>query len=77
MLVYWLIVMLRPQLAIGRAASVAMFISAAVEFSQLCHAPWLDTIRRNPLGGLIPGWGFSWGSPMRAESPFAASWISG
>src|SRR5437763_610942 len=61
MLVYWLIAILWPRLSIWRVAMAAMLISAAVEFSQLYHAPWLDTIRRTTLGGLILGWGFSWG----------------
>ena len=31
-----------------------------IEFSQLYHAEWIDTIRQNRLGGLILGFGFLW-----------------
>lgn len=31
-----------------------------IEFSQLYHATWIDTIRQNRLGGLILGFGFLW-----------------
>jgi hypothetical protein len=42
------------------AAGVTLF-SAGIEFSQLYHAPWIDRIRSTILGGLILGFGFSWG----------------
>jgi len=32
----------------------------AVEFSQLYHAPWIDSIRSTTLGGLVLGFGFLW-----------------
>ncbi|MCA9130161.1 MAG: DUF2809 domain-containing protein, partial [Planctomycetales bacterium] len=31
-----------------------------VEFSQLYHASWIDSIRRTTLGGLVLGFGFLW-----------------
>jgi hypothetical protein len=31
-----------------------------IEFSQLYHAHWIDTIRHNRLGGLVLGFGFLW-----------------
>ncbi|NGY77262.1 DUF2809 domain-containing protein [Bacillus megaterium] len=31
-----------------------------IEFTQLYHAPWIDDIRKNALGGLILGYGFLW-----------------
>ena len=52
MLVYWLIVMLRPQLAIGRAASVAMIISAA---------------RSSVNSAMRPGW-IRYGATRSADS---------
>jgi hypothetical protein len=41
-------------------ALLAMILSIAVELSQLYHAPWIDSIRRTTLGGLILGFGFLW-----------------
>ena len=31
-----------------------------MELSQLYHAPWIDSLRANRLGGLILGYGFLW-----------------
>jgi Protein of unknown function (DUF2809) len=41
-------------------AFLAMTLSAAVEISQLYHAPWIDSIRQTTLGGLVLGFGFLW-----------------
>ena len=41
-------------------ALLAMSFSAAIDFSQLYHAPWIDSIRQTPLGGLILGFEFLW-----------------
>ncbi len=38
-----------------RVACLALAFSFAVEFSQLCHAPWLEAIRGNMLGRLVLG----------------------
>src|SRR5436190_1655381 len=61
MLVYWLIAFVWSRQSCARIALAAMIISIAVECSQLCHAPWLDSIRRTTLGGLALGWGFARG----------------
>jgi hypothetical protein len=39
----------------------ALAVSVVVECSQLCHAPWIEAVRKTTLGGLVIGWGFSWG----------------
>ena len=44
----------------GRAATGALIISFAVEFSQLYHAPWIDAVRQTLPGRLILGSGFLW-----------------
>jgi Protein of unknown function (DUF2809) len=44
----------------GRIAALALVISLLVEVSQLYHAPWIDSIRRTRLGGLVLGFGFLW-----------------
>jgi hypothetical protein len=53
--------LLLPRASTWRVAVMAMSFSAAIEVSQLYHAPWLDTIRRTTLGGLALGYGFLWG----------------
>jgi hypothetical protein len=41
-------------------AVLALAFSAAIELSQLYHAPWIDSIRQTTLGGLVLGFGFVW-----------------
>jgi hypothetical protein len=41
-------------------ALAAVTFSFCVEFSQLYHAPWIDSIRSTRLGGLVLGFGFLW-----------------
>jgi hypothetical protein len=43
-----------------RVALAAALFSAAIETSQLYHAPWIDAIRRTRLGGLVLGFTFMW-----------------
>lgn len=39
---------------------IALGFSYAIEFSQLYHSQWIDSIRSTILGGLILGFGFLW-----------------
>ncbi len=39
-------------------AIMALAFSYGIELSQLYHAPWIDALRANKLGGLILGFGF-------------------
>ena len=41
-------------------AIFALTFSFSIELSQLYHAPWIDALRANKLGGLILGFGFLW-----------------
>jgi hypothetical protein len=41
-------------------ALFALCFSFAIEFSQLYHAPWIDTIRGYSLGALVLGSEFAW-----------------
>ena len=41
-------------------AVTSLIIAFLVEFSQLYHAPWIDSIRQTTLGGLVLGFGFLW-----------------
>lgn len=42
-----------------RVGLIALCFAWAVEFSQLYHAPWIDTIRATRLGGLVLGASFN------------------
>jgi hypothetical protein len=42
----------------SRIAIASLLVSAAVEFSQLCHAPWLENLRATWPGGIALGHGF-------------------
>ena len=39
---------------------ITVALCFAVETSQLYHAPWIDSIRRTRLGGLLLGFHFRW-----------------
>ena len=41
-------------------ALCALVVSFGIEFSQMYHAPWIDTLRANPVGELILGSQFDW-----------------
>ena len=41
-------------------ALLAMVFSTLIEFSQLYHAPWIDSIRQMRLGALVLGSVFNW-----------------
>ena len=52
--------LLLPRASTGRVALLAMIVSLSVEVGQLYHAPWIDSIRRSTVGGLVLGHGFVW-----------------
>ena len=47
-----------PALRRCKVATLAAATSLLVEFSQLYHAPWIDSIRGTTLGHLLLGSGF-------------------
>ena len=49
-----------PRASTWTVALLAMAFSVLIEVSQLYHAPWIDSIRRTTLGGLVLGFGFLW-----------------
>ncbi len=60
MMVFWGVSFLSPKTSrLGRAA-VALTFAYAIEFSQLYHAPWIDSLRATWPGRLILGRGFLW-----------------
>src|SRR5690242_20525385 len=52
--------LIQPRAPTGRIAALALAGSVLVEVGQLYHAPWIDSLRRTPLGGLVLGFGFLW-----------------
>lgn len=60
LMVYFIVGFLRPKQEIRYTALTAFVFSALIEISQLYHAPWIDAIRSNRLGGLLLGYGFLW-----------------
>lgn len=58
--VYLGILLLRPSSSTRSAAAPALGFSLLIETSQLYHAPWIDALRSQPIGGLILGFGFLW-----------------
>ena len=60
LLVFLGIGFLLPTQPTGRVATLAVAFSCAIEFSQLYHAPWIDALRRHPLGALVLGDTFAW-----------------
>lgn len=59
-LIFWLFRAARPAVPVFRAALFSLFVSFAVEGSQLYHADWLDRIRATTAGHLVLGSGFAW-----------------
>lgn len=58
LLVYWLVRVLRPAAAAGRAALLAGGWALATELSQLATWPWLVALRHTWWGKLVLGQGF-------------------
>ena len=49
-----------PHVKIITRAAMTLAFAYAIEFSQLYHAPWIDSIRETTLGGLVLGFQFVW-----------------
>ena len=49
-----------PRASSLRITLLALLTSYAVEFSQLCRAPWLDALRHTVPGHLVLGTTFAW-----------------
>ena len=49
-----------PRASTWAVALLAISTSVMVEVSQLYKAPWIDSIRRTTLGGLLLGFDFVW-----------------
>lgn len=60
LMVYLIIRMLFGNWPIKKVVLIGILFCFIIEFSQLYHVNWIDTIRRTTLGGLILGYGFLW-----------------
>lgn len=60
LMVFLMVGFLLPKQEMHFNALTAFAFSALVELSQIYHAPWIDAIRSNRLGGLLLGYGFLW-----------------
>ena len=49
-----------PRLPTRIIALFAMTFATLIEFSQLYHAPWIDSVRETRLGALVLGSVFNW-----------------
>lgn len=52
--------LLVPWASTWRVALLAVSFSVLIEVGQRYHAPWIDSIRRTTLGGLVLGYDFAW-----------------
>ena len=59
-MVFFVIAALGPAMKLMTVAGIAAMVAAAVEFSQLMHAGWLDDFRRTAIGALLLGRTFTW-----------------
>jgi hypothetical protein len=57
---FWFLGLILIRMSTARVAAMALGLSLLVELSQLYHAPWIDSVRRTTIGGLILGFGFLW-----------------
>ncbi|MDF2531039.1 MAG: hypothetical protein K0Q65_620 [Clostridia bacterium] len=60
LMVYLMVGFLQTKQKVLHTALFAFAFSALIEITQLYHAPWIDAIRSNKLGGLLLGYGFLW-----------------
>jgi len=58
-LVYWIFCIILTDTKKIKIAFYSFIFSISIEVSQLYHAPFIDAIRANILGGIILGFGFS------------------
>ena len=58
MMVYFLFAVLLARKPVWLVSLCALVFSYGIEFSQIYHAPWIDSVRATTLGGLVLGQGF-------------------
>lgn len=60
LMLFLLISMIITNQPLKTRMATSLTLSFLVELSQLYHAPWIESIRRTTLGGLVLGFGFLW-----------------
>lgn len=64
LMVFFIIRMIFIKWTTKKVALSGLLFCYCIELSQLYHAPWIDSIRRTTLGGLILGYEFLWSDLM-------------
>jgi len=60
LMVYFITRFLFIDKSIRWVSIVSLLFCYAIEFSQLYHAPWINSIRHTVIGGLVLGETFAW-----------------
>lgn len=60
LMVYFLFRILHSNFTIKTNLLISVSFCYLIEFSQLVHGAFIDSIRATPLGGLVLGFGFLW-----------------
>ncbi len=58
LMVFWCLCIFKPHWKTLKISLFTILFSFAIEFSQFYHAPWIDSLRKTIVGGLILGFGF-------------------
>lgn len=64
LMVFFIIRMIFIKWTTKKVALSSLLFCYFIELSQLYHTPWIDSIRRTTLGGLVLGYGFLWSDLM-------------
>jgi len=60
LIIYLLFGMVFRNWSVKKVAIFGLVFCYMIEFSQIYHAEWIDSVRSTTLGGLILGFGFLW-----------------
>lgn len=60
LMIYFMIKMVFINFTPKKTAILGILFCFTIEFSQLYHSPWIDSIRATAIGGLVLGYGFLW-----------------
>jgi hypothetical protein len=59
-MIYFGFRMIQSQIICLKSAIYAIIFCFTIEFLQLYHAPWIESLRHTKIGGLILGFEFLW-----------------
>lgn len=60
LMIYFMIKMVFINFTPKKTAILGILFCFTIEFSQLYHSPWIDSIIATAIGGLVLGYGFLW-----------------